>query len=64
MEHQLEITLLLAVYKAGCYAAGHRQGGQIFWQLVQVLVYVAFLGFGCTLSHRSVLTRDRAFSLC
>jgi len=39
---QLEITLLLAAYKAGCYAAEHRQDGQIFWQLVQVLVYVEF----------------------
>lgn len=64
MECQLEITLLLAACRAGCYAAEHKQDGQIFWQLVQVLVYVAFLGSGYILNHRNVLTHDRAFSLC
>jgi len=50
----MEITILLVEYKAGCYAAEHKQDGQIFWQLVQVLSCAAFWGFGCTLSHRIV----------
>lgn len=33
-----EVIFLLVAYKADCYAAEHRQVGQIFWQSVQVPV--------------------------